>query len=327
MSIKHSEVPFEQILEILRDEEIVPVAPLFRLSDLQGREWEQFVLTWPKFDDERRREIMRHLVDIHEGNFIVLFDRVFSLGLGDPYAPVRLAAVDGLWLSEDSSQVRPLIRLLESDPDVGVRAAAAASLGQLYFNAICQIIPERYAPLILKALMGQLMAEDTPTPVRLSALEGASYSGDQRIPPLIAEAYESESMEFQLSAVRSMGLTGEKRWVPTLVAEMANPNPDMRVAAATAAGNIGDQGAVSELVELLDDVSLAAQIAAAYALGAIGGETAQAVLTELMQENEQPELLEAAAEALDEMEPFSMALSDLYLDQDDEDDFDDYDLD
>ena len=62
-----------------------------------------FERSWPDGDDERRREIIRHLVDISEEEFIVEFQQVFAYCMNDPHPAVRIGSLEGLWDSTDLS--------------------------------------------------------------------------------------------------------------------------------------------------------------------------------------------------------------------------------
>ena len=120
--------PFATVLAAVFDAESISVPFLFRFSDMLPDEQTEFDTRWPKLEPTRRYEIMQHLADISEDNFAVDFGPVFALGLQDEDAAVRKAALDGLWDNENVKMVRPIIRLMQTDPNLEVRATAAQSL-------------------------------------------------------------------------------------------------------------------------------------------------------------------------------------------------------
>jgi HEAT repeat protein len=323
---KEENMSVAEVIGALAESEFVSVPILYRLSDLFGEELETFRSGWGTLEAERRRQVMRHLSDLTEENYLVQFDNVFQIGIEDEFAPVRVAAVDGLWLSEDVRFVQPLIELMEGDVEVEVRASATAALGQYLLNAVCEIIPSRFEGVILPALFRQLHSPDTHPTVFQRALESASQSGDPALEAMISDAYESEDIETQVAAVRSMGIMGRERWLHTIIEEMESRNADMRVAAANAASNLDKQEAVPGLIELTDDTELDVQIAAIYALGSIGGDVAARVLQEILNDEDREDLHEAADEAFEELSAFAEGLEEFMLmDADEDDDDEDYD--
>ena len=70
------------LIDQLADESTaISVARLYALSNLERGDWTRFEAAWPRLPDDRRRAVMRHLVDIAETNFEVNFGPVFRLGL------------------------------------------------------------------------------------------------------------------------------------------------------------------------------------------------------------------------------------------------------
>src|SRR5512140_3390830 len=121
--------PIEETLKNLSNEaESVSVAGLYALSGLERSDLDQVRSIWTKLSADRRRTIMRHLVEIAEDNFEVDFGPIYRLGLTDQEAGVRVAAIEGLWEDDDAALIPPLLKLL-SDPADTVRAAAAGALG------------------------------------------------------------------------------------------------------------------------------------------------------------------------------------------------------
>lgn len=294
-------IPFSQILDALKNDHTVHLPHLYRLSDMEAEEIHAFQAQWPTFSDERRRLIARHLVDITGENYLVDFERVFTLFLADRDAPVRQAALEGLWDSTHVRHVAPILRLLETDEDNEVRARGARTLGNYTFQSLCGLMPEHVAGTILPALLRVLESPDTAAVVRRSALESASYAEDKRIDAFIWDAYDHGDYQMQVSALNAMGINGALRWLPTVLDELESPYEEMRLAAIRAAGHIGDVQAITQLVRLIEEEEYEIQAAAVEALAAIGGEVAERVLLDMLEDPQMESLYEVIEKSLDDV--------------------------
>lgn len=317
-------MPFAEWLNSLVNDEVIPIAPLFRLSDMDPEEWLEFHAFWPTIDDERRRIITRHLADLSEESFEVDFSEFFSMGLTDSSSDVRMAALDGLWDAEDVALIKPIINMMKSDPDKGVRAKAALSLGHFIVLGEWEIISTKAVIPIVSALLQQLESSETAEVVRNSALESFGYAYHPRVPELIKSAYESGRFQVQVSAMGAMGNSADGQWIPYVLEEFEHPDAEMRFMAARAAGQIGSSDFVDRLIELTDDEDMEVQIMAIGSLGEIGGDVAQEALERLAEDPELDEaLLEAVEEAIEEMSMMS-GFGDLsLLDFKEDDEFED----
>lgn len=315
--------PFTEVMESLKNDEQVSIPLLYRFSDMEPAEWEHLQAVWPTLGDERRRVITRHLADITEGSYRVDFSNFFAMALNDPSAAVRLASLDGLWDSEKLSLIRPLIEMMQNDPDQEVRARAAGSLGQYIVLGEWEIIPTEKTEPIVDALLGQMDNPETTMVVRRAALESLGAAYHPRVPELITAAYESRKFEMQLSAVCAMGNSADKQWTTYIVDEFENPDAEMRFMAARAAGQIGSSDAVSGLIELLEDEDLEVQLTAISSLGEIGGDMAREALEILESDpNLEEEVQEVVEEALEELHMMGGLGNLSLLEWEDDDDFD-----
>jgi HEAT repeat protein len=297
-----SEIPFPAVLDALFQDQELSIQLLFRLSDLSPEDMACFDNRWPDVSDERRRVIVRHLADISEDNFVVDFLPIFLRCFSDVSAPVRIAALDGVWDTENPSLIPPIIDLLQTDESVEVRIAAAAALAHFVLLAEWGQVSQAAAEPIVEALLAEYDRPDTAVLLRSAALEALSAAGHYRIAELIDEAYESEEPIMQLSAVFAMGGSADSRWLPILFEEVLSPLAEMRAEAARALGSIGDEAAVSELINLTIDEDLDVARAAVAALGALGGELASEALIRLADDPDFEDLYEAVVEALEEIE-------------------------
>ena len=325
MKKKRETMTVAALMDQLADESTaISVARLYALSNLEKSDWARFEAAWPRLPDDRRHAVMRHLVDIAESNFEVSFGPVFRLGLTDPDAAVREAAIDGLWEDEDPRLIKPLLAMLQRDSSPSVRATAASALGHyVYLDAIDEIPHAQIEPLNL-ALRAVIDAPDEPLEVRRRAVEALSFSSADDVSDIIRRAYASPEEEMRISAVFAMGSSADDQWIETVVAELDSPSPAMRYEAAHAAGELEARSAVPSLARMLDDPDREAQEMAIWALGQVGGDRAQALLTDLT-ECDDAALAEAAVDALEEMEwmhggnrDMPLFAFDPYADEDDE---------
>lgn len=293
--------PFSEVLSELFTNERVPVHLLFRLSDMLPDEAARFQAAWPEVDDERRREIMGHLVDLAEESFSVEFTPVFKIGLSDPLPVVRVAALEGLWDAADVRLIPSVLHILEADEELDARAAAARALAHFVLLAEWGQIPSRPVEPVIAALMAAYEAEATAVSIRRAALEALGAANHPRVHTLIEEAYEHDDPGMQLSAIFAMGNTADTRWLPTILAELSNPSPEVRAEAAQAAGAMGSSDAIPPLAELVYDEEEDVRAAAIIGLGQIGGDQAQNLLSELLEDDEFEELHELIQEALESL--------------------------
>jgi hypothetical protein len=124
----HQEKPFAAVLAALFTNEDLPIHLLHRLSDMPEADFRLFKKEWPAVAEDRRVALARHMADISEDNYLVDYAPVFAHLFTDKSASVRVAALDGVWDAESADIVPPILNLLQNDPDVAVRAAAARAL-------------------------------------------------------------------------------------------------------------------------------------------------------------------------------------------------------
>ncbi len=293
-------IPFADILSSLFAEELGPIHQLYRLSDMTDTQQAQFSNQWRTVSDIRRQKIVRHLADISESNFVVDFSPIFRSSLRDPYAPVRIAALDGLWDSTDSTLIDPILELLANDPETEVRAAAARSLAHFLMMSEWDQIRGVDSLLIFNTLLDIYRHPESPILLKCAVLEAMGPSPLPETIELIEDAFEGDVFELQLSAVFAMGTSADSRWLSLLLDEMENPREDMRAEAARAVGIIGHSGAIPQLSELALDEDQEVANAAVISLAQIGGNEANRILDELLMDQNFAHLHEIIEEALEE---------------------------
>lgn len=270
---------FDQLLEQLTDEsEPIVFSRLYPLSDLHGEELEKLGTALDAVTPERRRRLMRSLIELAETSFEVNFDAIFRRYLDDADAGVRAAAVDGLWENESAALIGPFLTMLRSDPSPQVRAAAATGLGHYVLAGELEKLDQPVQARILTDLLTVLALKDESVEVRRRALESAAYACLPEVLDAVEVAYYDEDEAMRLSAVVGMGRSCDRHWQSILLAELESPVPAMRYSAAVAAGDLELREAVPLLTQMLHDPDRQVYNASIWALGQIGGKEAQEAL-------------------------------------------------
>ena len=318
---RKSQLPFTAVLDALLFQEELPLSLLFRLSDMSERDFEQFQQQWAKTTAERRRQVVQHLADLTEENFSVEFSPVFSLGLQDQSADVRLAALEGLWDSEEQHLVPLIIQLMQNDPLVAVRKAATDTLAHFVLLGEWKQLPAHVEEEVVATLINQFQDPATPHLVRCAAIASLGSSSNSNVPHLIRKAYQSDNHELMISAVFAMGNNADERWLPIILDEMESHDPLMRAEAARAAGEIGSEEAMEMLKLLLDDEEGEVIEAAIEALGKMGGDEALYLLRQALEDERMEAYHEQIEDALEETELWNsidLELSRMRWDDEDE---------
>ncbi|MFQ5434725.1 MAG: HEAT repeat domain-containing protein [Anaerolineae bacterium] len=295
------EKSFDEILDSLFEQEPFPVPMLFKLTDLTAENLQLFHQRWPEVENDRRRVLVRHLVDISEEDFSVDFEPVFIHCLQDASSLVRVAALDGLWDSENTQIISTILDILTHDEDQSVRAAAAAALAHYVVLIEWEQLPEKYFLDIVDGLLAAYDSPESSLPLKRAALESLGAATHERVSELISDAYGHEDRGLQLSAVFAMGNSANERWLPTVMDEMESPFMEMRAEAARAAGSIGKSTAVPSLINLIADEETDVAITAVQALGQIGGDNARQALEQLIDDPDFEPLQETIEDALEEI--------------------------
>lgn len=298
MSESIEDLPFAQVLDQIFGNEQVPIYLLYRLSDISGADSESFQIRWPEAPRERRRVITRYLADLTEEDFTVAFEPVFRYCLDDSYGPVRQAAIEGLWDSTHVGLIRPILYVLESDPDQDVRAAAASTLAHYLILAAWGQLPDEIEPPIVAALLESYRSPDSSLGLRRAALESLGAINSDEVSALIEEAYESGEKLLQISALCAMGNSADRRWNLALWDELDNPDSAVRFEAARAIGLIGSSESVGHIADAVYDDDDEVALAAVDALASIGGMEANDVLDEAFSDRDLKHLHAAIEDAL-----------------------------
>jgi len=212
-----------------------------------------------------------------------------------------------------------------------VRAAAAISLGPVLENADTSgfddpdncCITERTFRRIQLALHKLYPDAGIPKSVRRRILEASVRSPQDWHGDAIRHAYSSGDRDWMLTAVFSM------RWVrgfeDSILEALQSGDTDIQYEAILAAGNWEMNAALSHIVALVDAVYAPKRlrVAAIGAVGEIAPRNAGEILVDLT-DSDDPEIAEAAADAIASADVYANPYEDEDGDEDEEDDAGDW---
>lgn len=268
--------PLEKAFDRLGAEGDLPPSALQPLSDMTSAKAEEARLRWTDLPLDRRQAVIRLAGTLADEHIELNFDRLDLIGLQDPDPVVRRQAVANLWERQDPSLARRFLDLLQTDPDLGVRAEAARALGRFVLALEEDEGGGQDRLPLEETLLSAASADDEQ--LRLQAVESLGFSSRAEVPAVIQAAYDSAGDPARRSALVAMGRSGDRRWRDIVMAELRSPDPRSRREAAHAAGELALRLSVPELIELLEDVSLEVQSQAVWSLGQIGGKPAERAL-------------------------------------------------
>ena len=296
------QIDFNEVMDALLDtSSTFPPRYLYRLSGLESLELEQITETWPEIDPVRRQRLLEDLETLADTNYIVNFDAVFMLGLGDASAQSRRVSIRGLWENEDPKIAATLISMLKEDPDPAVRAEAATGLGKyVYIGELEEISEELYTEI--KSHLSDILEGNHPEDIRRRALEAISFASSKKAADFIEKAYNRGTEDWLLSAIIAMGRNADIQWVPQIIENIPHENEQIRLEAAHAAGLLASQETVPHLLQLIDDPEEDVRKAAIWSLSEIGGMDARAALEELTKRSTDAEELEFLEDALENLD-------------------------
>jgi HEAT repeat protein len=325
---RHEELFDVQLDEVLNRLIAAPqdlaIDDLRAFSDMSREQTSIVRNEWPSIAVDRRREVMRYLIQVIDEDITWELTNLFHIALDDEDSEVRRYAIEGLKGEISDPLVGPLVQILLNDPEVLTRTVAADALGPYVLAGELDELDSALAMRAEEALLSVVSRPEEPTRVRASALKSLAYSGETGLRQLIEDAYYAPEDDMRVSSLIAMGRSADVRWRSLVRAELQNPWDEMRAAAAQACGELETKAALDQLIELVSDQSHAVKVAAILALGRIGGRDAREVL-EAVRLEEEEELVEAADFALEELMFFASKESELSLLEENEDALDDWD--
>lgn len=190
---------------------------------------------------------LAHLRDVSPAEAVPLILKV----LDDESLQVRSMAVFALGLKPTEACYPILTKLLEADPDYGIRADAAGALGYLGD-------PRAVEPLM------RAFYEDTDWLVRFSAAVSLGNLQDQRAEAVLLNALDSDEVVLQQAAIAALGELRAVNAVDAILRFAQSPDWLVRQRLAEALGNLPSPKSMSALKYLERDSH--PQVAAAAAL-------------------------------------------------------------
>ena len=300
--------PEDAIAHLADSSEPLLNARLTELTGLNQTELELLKSSWATIEPERRRQIVRRLVELAEDNLELNFDAIFKYCLKDRDEEVRAQAIEGLWENEEPSRIEPLISLLERDSSEKVQAAAALALGKFAILAEHDKLRSSYKTKIQKSLLAAFNNKDRAIEVRRRALEAAAPLSIPEVKQAITEAYRGSDAKLKISSVYAMGKSCDSAWLPAMLTELASADAEIRYEAAGALGELEEETAVPGLIKLTNDSDVDVRLAAIQALGKIATTHAREALKHCLESNNEA-VREAAEQALSEIEASEDPLS------------------
>lgn len=295
-------LPIEEIItHLVATDKLLLNTELAELSGLNAAELRLLEELWAEINTERRRQIVRRLVELAEDNLELNFDVIFKSCLNDPDDEVRSTAIEGLWENEETSLISPFINLLEQDSSEQVQAVAATALGKFVILAEHDKLRPIHLVRIRQALMAAIGDKNKSVEVRRRALEAAAPLSLPEVTQAINDAYRSLDPRLRASAIFAMGKSLDPSWLPVLLRELTSPDAELRYEAAGACGELEEATAVPGLIRLLNDSDADVQMAAIQALGKIGTPPARECLKKCLKSQDEA-IRQAAEQALNELE-------------------------
>ncbi len=287
--------------ELVQDSGSIRYAELVELSGLAPEEIELVRGAWPRIAPDRRLLLVSRLVETSEDNVDLDFSQIFKLALKDDGEQVRAKAVYGLWECDERPLMTTLLRLLQYDPSVEVRTAAAQAMGKYAEQAEDGKLLPNDRIRIQSALLPLVEDEGRPVELRRRALEAAGVFSDAKILQLIHWAYRHPDPRMQQSAIYAMGRNANPEWVSIIQSALEREEPAMRYEAAQACGELGSEEMIPHLLPLLKDEDMQVCLSSINALGAIGGSVAKKALR-MCARSEDETMSQTASEALKSLE-------------------------
>ena len=292
---------FDTALHNLSDEnQPITIGLLCMFSDPSRNESQSFAALWPTLTLERRRQVINKMVEQYEERFDLDYGALFRICLDDADAEVRRSAIDGLWEDEGLDLVNTFIRMMQTDPDTLVRAAAASSLASFVYMAECDELEPTRTVRVRLALEQTINNPEEDLEVVRRAVEAISFINDDRIRAIIENAYSQRDERMRVSALFAIGRNADPYWADIIITELGNALAIMRFEAVRASGELQLKRAVPLLVGLVQDTDPEVQSVAVWALGQVGGKEAEATLQQLSTSKDEA-LNDAALEALNEL--------------------------
>lgn len=304
-------VSFVKVITALLDN-AHPFQPihLHRFSDISSGDLQLLMEAWLKIDPKRRATLLEDLEDLADSDTLVSFDDLGKFALNDPEPRVREVALRLLWECEDPALVSKFIHMVDADPDVKVRSAAATALGQFIYIGELEEIPEHILHRIENKLLELTTNESEAKLLRRRALEALGFSSRPEMKDLIRAAYNNNDHEWLVSSIFAMGRSANSAWIPSVLDMLDSENEEVLFEAVRAAGELEAPAARKPILKIVKTYPVGSEVrmAGIWALSKIGGEKVRDTLEALLEisdDDDEIDLLEDALENLQFTEGFN----------------------
>lgn len=292
--------PIPELTKALLDPKPFPAKLLYLFSDLLPEDQRELAKLWPSIPLERRRNLLKDLVDLNDSDFLYDFEAVGRTALKDQDTDVVCAGIDLLFTTDDKHLIPVYFRLLrDQDRDPLIRAAAANALGPFVYYGELEELQEEKLHEIEDVLLAAY-ALDPSEHVRRRALESLGYSSREEVAPMIRKAVDHVDPKWVESGLFAIGHSGETQYEEYIMEHLDDPDQEVRLQAIHAAGALGVSAARAPLIKLISPkADLEFRKEAIWALSQIGGEGVEEAFNRLQAFSDDDEELNLLEEALD----------------------------
>ena len=327
-----NEISFKEIIiDLLNNDKPFPAVHLHRFSDMTPEELKELGTVWKDVDTFRKQTLLEDLVILTDADTLVNFCDFALFAITDENATVRARAIHLLFEYQEKYLAPIFIKIINTDEDETVRAAAASALGPFVYLGELEEIPESLFHNIENCLLAKLEGKETEQ-VKQRSLEALGFSSNQKIPAHITAALNKKTLPWITSAVIAMGRSADKRWEQQILTYLDHEDLSVQLEAVRAAGELSLKSARQPLLEMVptpefeDDIDL--RMAVIWSLSEIGGDNVAQVfklLLENCEETEEVEFIEDAIENLSLTEGIMSSLDMFEFDYPDDEDEEDED--
>ena len=329
-----NEISFKEIIfDLLNNDKPFPAVHLHRFSDITPDELKELSTAWKDIDTFRKQALLEDLVILTDADTLVNFCDFALFALKDEDAAVRARAIHLLLEYQENYLAPILIKIINTDNDETVRAAAASALAPFVYLGELEEIPESLFHKIKNCLLAKLEGKESEQ-VKQRSLEALGFSSNHKITAHITAALNKKTLPWIISAVIAMGRSADKQWEGNILAYLDHEDYGVQIEAVRAAGELSLKSARQPLLEMVptlefeDDLDL--RMAVIWSLSEIGGDNVAHVFKLLLEncdDTEEVEFIEDAIENLTLTEGIMSSLDMFEFDYPDDDDDDNEDED
>ena len=306
-------IPFSTVLAALTNTAAnFPARFLPEFSDLSPADVASLRAVWPQVALNRQRNLLRDLNELYRSETLFSFEDAAVALLDDADPLVRAQAVRLLEETQDKRLLPRLLKMAESDLDVGARTEVAHVLGNFVRMGELDDIPAEQKLRVEDVLL-RAVKEEKNAHLQRAALESLGYSSRPEVPELIESAFERPDSHWVVSALTAMLNSADPRWDEQTLVSLNHEDSQVRLIAAQAVGELELKTARQKMLTMLEDEEDdEVYEAVIWSLSQIGGEDVRDYLQALLDAAEDDETVEFLEDALanlsftEDMEEFDL---------------------